>query len=41
MQPAALNPAAQASFNVWSATVSGAGASLIGIGLARWVSCLT
>jgi predicted MFS family arabinose efflux permease len=36
MQPAALNSSAPAPFNVWRATVSGAGASLIGIGLARF-----
>jgi predicted MFS family arabinose efflux permease len=35
MQPAAFDPPAP-PFNVWRATVSGAGASLIGIGLARF-----
>ncbi|MFC5431926.1 YbfB/YjiJ family MFS transporter [Paraburkholderia denitrificans] len=36
MQPAAIQPRAATPFNVWRATVSGAGASLIGIGLARF-----
>ncbi|TAM01349.1 MAG: YbfB/YjiJ family MFS transporter [Paraburkholderia sp.] len=36
MQPAAIPSRAATPFNVWRATVSGAGASLIGIGLARF-----